>query len=107
MWRNQYHQWNRHPYHFHHGHRHFNPLMLLFPLLFLVFFGGFILKFLLWIAPFLLVLWLVSKVVRGIGGCQTNHHYDGGDKLKNDEYDDEKPKRKYVETSDGQWVEII
>ncbi len=84
----------------HYGQRGFHPFMLIFPLLFLLVFGGLIFKLLLWIAPVLLVLWLVRKLV-----C-SHHDDDRGDKLKNDDMDD-KPKRRYVETSDGQWVEII
>ena len=103
----RYHHHHMHHFHRYGGHRGFHPLMLVFPLLFLLVFGGLIFKFLLWIAPFLLVLWLVSKVTRGFGGCESRYNDHSGDKLKNDDYSDEKPKRRYIETSDGQYVEII
>jgi hypothetical protein len=96
------HHWNKHPYHY----RRFNPLMLIVPVLFLVFFGGFILKMLLWVIPFLLIAWGVSKVV-GHHRREGYYHYDPSEKLKNDDYEEEKRKVRYVQAEDGQWVEII
>jgi hypothetical protein len=122
MWRYRGRYGNRHPYGFYNrrGFGRGNPFMWLIPLLLLVLFGGFIFKFLFWIAPFLLIMWGVSKIMgwnhhhhsysrldrdfRGFG-----HHgsFDDSEKVKNDEYDDDKPKRQYIQTSDGQWVEIV
>jgi hypothetical protein len=105
MWRYQHYHW--HKFHRYGGHRGFHPFMLVFPLLFLLVFGGVILKFLFWILPFLLVAWLISKAVRGFGGCGFSEDKHHGDKLKHEDLSDEKPKRQYVQTSDGDWVEII
>jgi hypothetical protein len=99
MWR--YH--HRSPYH-RGWHRHGNPLFLILPILFLIVFGGFILKVVLWILPFVFIAWVINKMVRAHHGGGS--YYDG-EKPKNDLTDDDKPKRRYVETSDGQWVEII
>jgi hypothetical protein len=105
MWHNQHHDW--HKFHRYGGHRGFHPFMLVFPLLFLFVFGGFIFKFLLWVAPFLLIAFLISKAVRGFGWCENNYDEHRADKLKNEDISEEKPKRRYVQTGEGQWVEII
>jgi hypothetical protein len=120
MWRYRGRYGNRNPYGFYYrrGYWGGNPLMWLIPLLLLVLFGGFIFKMLFWLAPFLLLAWGVSKLMgwnhHGHGHHHHNfrhygHHgnFDDGDKLKNEELDEDKPKRQYIQTGDGQWVEII
>lgn len=115
MGRYHHHHWQGH-HHGHWGRRGFNPLGLIVPIVLLFVFGGFIFKALLWVLPFLLIAWGVSKITGwSFASCPSKfgnfNKYDDGDdyrsdKLKND-YTDDKPKRDYVQTSDGQWVEII
>ncbi len=76
---------------------------LLFGFLFLVVFGKF-----LW--PLLLILFFAVPFFFWMKGARRWRGDWGqwGDwsKRKNDEYD-EKPKRRYTQTPDGEWVEIV
>ncbi|MBZ0278580.1 MAG: hypothetical protein K8I60_20700 [Anaerolineae bacterium] len=104
-----------HHYHHHYGWhrpRPFMGLFFLFPVMLMLFFGMFLLKFL-W--PLLLIgagFALFSRSRRGDWGHGGFSHRMGDwyEKSKHDW--DEKPKheqetRRYARTADGDWVEII
>ena len=72
---------------------------LLFGFLFLVVFGRFLL-------PLLFVPLLIGLFFFGMKCARCWGEWGDSSKRKNDEYD-EKPKRHYAQTADGDWVEIV
>ncbi len=86
------------------GHHHFRggffwPGLLFVGLLLLVF-GKFLFPFLL---IGLFIFWMKSMSHHGGWGQR-----QWGEKFKRgDWYDDDKPKRRYTQTADGSWVEIV
>ncbi|NWF70830.1 MAG: hypothetical protein HXY40_17230 [Chloroflexi bacterium] len=99
------HYWNHtwKPYHMHRGrHRGGWMLLPLFLFLFLLF-SGLLWKVLFFGGVIFFALWALGKAKTG-GLC-----FGEDEKRKNDleMHDEEKPKRQYIQTSDGQQIEII